>query len=367
MTPKRSKALKVLVFNLGLAAACLLVLELIFGNWFSPNPLDRLNLVRDTQRRYEANDLYDGASAIVYTRDEWALRGAYPSLDKIDIVTMGGSATDQRYITDGATWQDVMVREFEAEGKSVSIVNAGVDGQSTYGHIKDFDWWFPTLPEFKPRYVLFYIAGNDMFKGRDYEFDDLLLDRPPTWKNHIRERSALFHLVKTAVGAYRARNVAKISHRKEPFGSWEWTTVPLVRNHHKLVASNLERYGKAVALLARKTRAIGAEPIFVTQSLSNYRFRGDGTVEGNATHFVYAKTMINGVDYYHVMRQFWAVTMEECAKAGAICLDAGNEIRWEPGDFYDSIHNTPQGAERLGKYLHEKLRELPAGSQEAAH
>jgi hypothetical protein len=215
--------------------------------------------------------------------------------------------------------------------------------------------------------VLFYIAGNDMFKGPDSEFDDLLFDKPPTWKNHIRERSALFHLAQTAVGTYRARNVHKISHRREPFGSWQWTTQPLVRDHHRLAARSLERYGKAVALLARETRAIGAEPIFVTQSLSIYRFREDGTVEGRVMNDVYDKTMINGVDYYHVMREFWAVTMEECAKVGGICLDAGNEIRWEPGDFYDSIHNTPQGAERLGKYLHDKLRDLPIGTQAVAN
>jgi hypothetical protein len=58
--------------------------------------------------------------------------------------------------------------------------------------------------------------------------------------------------------------------------------------------------------------------------------------------------------------------MEECAKAGGICIDAGNEIAWQPGDFYDNVHNTPQGAERLGKYLHSRLENLPIGSHEVA-
>ena len=123
--------------------------------------------------------------------NEWGLRGHYPALDDIDIVTLGGSATDQRYITDGSTWQDVIVREFEKEGRRVSVVNAGVDGQSTYGHIKDFEWWFPTLPDFKPRYVLFYVAGNDIFKEPGGDFDDLVNDVKPNWKTHIRERSAM--------------------------------------------------------------------------------------------------------------------------------------------------------------------------------
>jgi hypothetical protein len=367
MTKSRSRILPLLLVNLGIAAVCVIVLELIFGNWFHPNLTDRLNLVRDTQRRYDASALYDGAGDIIYTRDQWALRGDYPSLDDIDILTMGGSATDQRYITDGATWQDVIIREFAAEGRKVSVVNAGVDGQSTYGHIRDFDWWFPTIPEFKPRYVLFYIGGNDMFKGADSDFDDLVNEEPPNWKHFIRERSVFFRMAQTGVGIWRARHVHKISHHKEPFGSWTWTTQPLVKDHYKLAERSLERYRKALDLLAKKTRAIGAEPIFVSQSLSLYRFRPDGTLEGKADQDVYDRTLLNGVDYYYVMREFWKVTMDECAKSSGFCIDAANEIRWEPGDFYDSIHNTPQGAERLGKFLYSRLRELPIATAEVAH
>lgn len=367
MSTQRSGVLRILVFNLAFIAVLVLVLELVFGDWFHPNKVDRLNLVRDCQKRYDASYLYDGANQIVYTRDKWGLRGKYPSLGDIDIITLGGSATDQRYVTDGSTWQDVIAREFAAEGKDVSVVNAGVDGQSTFGHIKDFDWWFPTLPNFKPRYVLFYVGGNDIYKGQSSEFDDLVNNKPPTWKTHVKECSAIYRLANTAYGVYEARHVHKISHRKEPFGSWEWTTQPLVSDHHALVAERLAIYQKAVAMLAAKTRAIGATPIFVTQSLSAYRFREDGQVEGRARTEMYESTLINGVDLYDIMREFWAVTMEECTKAGGVCVDAGNEMRWQPGDFYDVIHNTPQGDDRLGKYLHDRLRDLPIGTHQVAN
>jgi hypothetical protein len=145
MSTQRAKPWRVLAFNIVLLGVGVIVLELVFGSWFHPNPIKRLNLVRDYQRHYDATLLYAGATDIMYTRDEWGLRGRYPALNDIDIVTLGGSATDQRYISDGKTWQDVMAREFAREGRHVSVVNAGVDGQSTLGHIKDFDWWFPTI------------------------------------------------------------------------------------------------------------------------------------------------------------------------------------------------------------------------------
>ncbi len=367
MGVRKATFLRIAGFNAILILGGLLILELVFGSWFHPDPIKRLNLVRDCEKHYDATLLYAGATGIVYTRDEWGLRGKYPALDDIDIVTLGGSATDQRYITDGSTWQDVIVREFQREKMDVSVVNAGVDGQSTFGHIKDFDWWFPTLPGFKPRYVLFYIASNDIFKNNDSQFDALVDNRPPDWKVYVRERSVIYRFVSTAEAVYEARQVHKISHRKEPFGAWEWTTKPLVRNHHALVEVQVERYRKAVRLLASKTRELGAEPIFVTQSLSLYRFRPDGRIEGRKQPELYAKSMINGVDYYYIMREFWAATMDECAKAGGVCIDAGSDVRWQEGDFYDNVHNTPPGAERLGMYLYSRLKSLPVGTTEVAH
>lgn len=362
-TTKKSGWTRVLLFNVVFIGVLVLVLELVFGDWFhEPNHVGRLNLVRDCKKSYDASYLYDGANQITYTRDKWGLRGKYPALDDIDIITLGGSATDQRYVTDGKTWQDVIAQQFAAEGRNVSVVNAGVDGQSTYGHIKDFDWWFPTLPNFKPKYVLFYVSGNDIYKSDNSDFDDLVNNKPPTWKTHIKERSAMYHLLSTAMGVYEAHHVHKISHRKEPFGSWQWTTQPLVKDHEQLIAKRLDIYRKAIALLAEKTKAIGATPIFVTQSLSVYRFRPDGSVEGRQRQEMYDNTMINGVDLYYIIKDFWNVTMEECAKANGVCVDAGDDMRWQPGDFYDVIHNTPQGADRLGKYLHEKLKDLPIGT-----
>ena len=339
----------------------LVVLELVFGDWWHPNEIHHLNLVRDCVQRYEASSLYDGAGVVKYTRDKWGFRGAYPSLDNIDIITLGGSATDQRYITDGSTWQDVIAREFAAEGRKVSVVNAGVDGQSTFGHIKDLDGWFPAVPKLKIRYVLFYIGGNDMFKDIDSDFDDLVNHKRPTWKSKFKDRSAIYNALRMLRGMYEAGHVHRLTHRRVDFASWTWTQQPLVADHEALVAWRLERYRKAIEMLVEKVHAIGAIPIFVGQSLSLYRRRPDGQIEGRTAQETYGDQQINGMDFYEIMRLFWQTTMEECAKANGVCIDAGNEIVFQPGDFYDAIHNTPQGAERLGKYLHAKLADLPLG------
>ena len=48
------------------------------------------------------------------------------------ILTIGGSTTDQRFVSDGYTFQDYLYINLNKEFK---IYNGGVDGQSTLGHI----------------------------------------------------------------------------------------------------------------------------------------------------------------------------------------------------------------------------------------
>ncbi len=353
----RVKIFRLALVNATLLAVALVILELVFGSWVRPNRINRLNLVRDRTMHYDASALYPAPNSVTYTRDGFGFRGHYDSPGGIGILTIGGSATDQRFITDGATWQDVIAREFAEEGKQVSVVNAGVDGQSTYGHIKDFDWWFPNVPGLKPKYVLFYIGPNDAFKDVGSDYDDLVRDKRVTWKTRVRESSAIYHVVRTLESTYEARRVYGLAHHYEDFSTWEWTTTPLVRDHEVLAARRLQDFRARLVALAERTRALGATPVFVTQAFCVYRLRADGTPEGRTRREPYDGAEINGVDLYYIMQAFGRVTMEVCVEAGGVCIDAANEMVWQAGDFYDEVHNTPQGAERLGRYLHERLRD----------
>ena len=89
------------------------------------------------------------------------ISGKYDSVDNIDIITIGGSTTDQRYIADSLTFQRVLQKEFLNSGRNISIANAGIDGQSTIGHINNFYWWFPYINNLRADYFLFFIGIND--------------------------------------------------------------------------------------------------------------------------------------------------------------------------------------------------------------
>ena len=188
----------ILVINGVILTAGIVIIELVFGGWLNPNKLNRLHLLPNCKREYNVSRLYKTAHPIIkYTRDEYGLRGDYSDPSDIDILTVGGSTTDQKYIRDGETWQDVLQQQFNRQGVSVVVANAGVNGQSTFGHIKNFEWWFPFIPHLAPSFILFYVGINDFHK--DYKGDgrtpDVLLSSNTKYiEKSIKANSAIAHL-----------------------------------------------------------------------------------------------------------------------------------------------------------------------------
>lgn len=332
------------------------IIEIIFGNWFSPNKLNRLSIIKNAKLFYDIKGLYPyKEKKIIYTRDKFGLRGQYASTDSIDIMTVGGSTTDQRFLSDGETWQDYLAKEFAKNEKKVNIANAGVDGQTTYGHIKNFDWWFPLIPKLKVKYFLFYIGINDLFISKNQRYDDLV--NPNSLKTIIKERSALYLIYNRLKGVYLARKVANLSYRKVDFSKGIYTNEPLLKNHNEILKNNMTDLSKRLEILIEKSNMIGAIPIFVTQSSLRYKKSGDKIV-GASEIFDFDNVKINGLDQYYMMQIINNTIKETCKLKGVMCIDLASELEWEDCDFYDFYHNTPKGAEKIGKYLYIKLKYL---------
>lgn len=350
MSRPPTPVLRVVLVNLAILIAGVIPLELAFGEWLRPNPLGRLNLVRDAHLTMNATGLYPAGRPIAYTRDAYGLRGSYPSLGAIDILTIGGSATDQRYIDDDETWQAQTRAAFARNGKTVVIVNAGVDGQSTAGHLRNYDWWFPNIPGLKSRYDLFYLGVNDFYTGR--EFDELIIG--PTLVDWLKQSSALYGLGRKMRGLYLAVSVAGVMHTSVDFTAESWTTTPRIVDHAALAGARIAQYRQRLRLLLTRSAARGARPICVTQQPRYFRIDGPA-IYGVERLLRFGPDQVNGVDYFHILNLFHRVTLETCTEFGGIALDAAGEVPWRDADFYDFVHNTPEGARKLAQYLHVRL------------
>lgn len=337
--------LSLLGINLLVLLTGLLAIELAFGNWLGGTSYGMLNLPRNVRREFDVRHLYGEPRPAVYTRDANGLRGEYPALAAIGILVLGGSTTNELYVTDGATWVDMLRRELAAAGAPQVVVNAGVDGQSTVGHLRNFEVWFPNLAGLKPKLVLAYVGINDMnlAAGTQDKFDAMLADGMlRRWKNYMANHSALWRGGEIVAGALRARNAKLVHGDGDPYAQASWRPYLSRGDEPSATADELEAYRARLRELAWRIQAMGAVPVFVTQTANGYRLK-NGRLFGRDVNGSVA------VDPYHRLAAFNAATLGVCDDLRMACVDAGAMLEMEDGDFYDYVHTTPQGSAKVGK------------------
>ncbi|HAA11390.1 MAG TPA: hypothetical protein DCE41_06670 [Cytophagales bacterium] len=340
--------------NLLVLIVLLVLVELGFGSWiFHDNTLDLLNIPHGRTWYLNVTPLYERSpSKIAYTRDEYGLRGLsilrHP--EQVDILTLGGSTTDQRYIDDSATWQQVLESRLTAAGYPWKVANAGVDGQSTFGHLESIDRWLSLIPDLAPKYILMYVGVNDFYKENAYGYrDHFQATQLEQWKN----QSALYNLGRTLKGMVLARGRG-VAHRRIDFSELGWTDQPRIplQEVDTVLADLPRRYRERLQALVVKVQNMGAEPVLVTQPSSMYRFGEDGRMEGiNTEGGPVGGRTINGLDYYHLLTRMNAEVHAIGKEHGLAVLDLTQRTIWEEADFYDYIHTTEQGATKVGNAM----------------
>ena len=156
---------KLVIYNTLIFVCFIIFSDLILGDWKNLKKDQKNNalfpgLQKDIILKYDARLLYDSKQEvpIIYSRDENGYRSKEINSQKKIILTIGGSTTDQQYITEGETWQDYL----DDALPKFDFVNGGIDGQSTYGHIAAIKSWHSTaLKQSSVKHILFYIGIND--------------------------------------------------------------------------------------------------------------------------------------------------------------------------------------------------------------
>lgn len=330
--------------NVGVLVVGLVIIEAVFGNWFSPSNLGFLNVPRNVliKHKVHGNDPETGIS--IYRKDQHGFRGRYGAPSDIDILAIGGSTTNELYTGEGDTWVDVLQKELKRYGHDVRIANAGVDGHSTNAHLRSFDLWYGKVPGLKPRYTLFYVGLNDVHVHHHVKIDLIEPTSPgDQFLRYAKNNSALYYLYQTIRGLVRAHRV-RLVYRDEP---------PTVRFMGPLPTpppvppGRLAQYRERLLGLAEASRQIGATPIFVTQRRGNaYRIDGVWHATGRAAVFLQS-----------ALEEFNRVTMSVCRDVQGICIDLAKNIRFEPRDFADSMHTTASGSRKIGLFFAARLKD----------
>jgi lysophospholipase L1-like esterase len=348
---------KILGWNLGLLAAGLVAAELAFGSWLYGTDLQMLTAPRQADLRFDVSELYSGGVA-VYRRNNLGFRGDVGRPGMIDVLAVGGSTTNERYVSEGETWVDVLRRNFVAAGAPLVIANAGVDGHTTIGHLSSFDAWFARIPKLRPAYVILYVGINDTVvpeggsptPARASASSPSAPDASGWLVAAFKRHSALYTLHRTISGYFRSLRAGLVYPEGAAPGELLAESAGAPNNLAPDYALRLAAYRTRLEELDWRIHAMGAQAIYVTQT------RGDARLVGGEGAGKVRGISADAVRVWHVLDLFNRVTMQVCGDKGAICVDLANEIEFEIGDFYDHVHTTSAGSRRIGEYLFDKLR-----------
>ena len=156
---------KVASINIIFLLFFLSIVEFFFGYWrnnfFGPNEYIQIPyLTRNKIYKYDVRNLYSSKKQIIitYKRDKFGYRSKDLISNRPIVLTIGGSTTDQHYVTEGQTFQDIL----DLKVKKYDFVNGGVDGQSSYGHLLSItNWHSKFLDKDNTSIIIFYIGIND--------------------------------------------------------------------------------------------------------------------------------------------------------------------------------------------------------------
>lgn len=343
-----------------LLAGAELVLRLTDDGW---SRTLRLNLVRGRTYDFQVAHLYDWKTPTVrYARDEFALRDDCPSAADIDILTVGGSTTDQRYLAQEATFQAVMQVELaRTAGPGICVSNAGVDGHSSHGHLRAFRNWFPLIPGLRPKLFIFSIGINDAFFTRSGPgvVESRIIGRVGALEELQIAQLGLW-LRETLNGLWGRRPI-HAGQKELARSPSDYTQARLVADTPDRAARNAQGFRVRLRQILGYVRASGAEAICVTQPHRMVRaIDGQKRGIGYAFHDEATGRTYGGLDFDYSLRLLNRVMREECGASRLIDLYSAD---FDEADFYDYVHNTPTGAAKIGREIARSV----AASEMMAH
>lgn len=315
-----------------------------------------------TNRRYVTTgvDQQGIDTRIVHTKNELGFRGPPPPEqfdEAMTIVSVGGSTTENLYLSDGDHWTAILGRKLEDVFQPVWWNNAGLAGQSTYGHIllvRDY------LAELKPDYVIYLVGINDV--GRDvpgnfYE----KLKRPDNDFSSVSSalRSLEEHslVVSLMANAFRVLNAERKGIRPTMFHPTEKKTRRVSEERERKLLeehreNHLPAYRRRLNRLVTLTREKGMEPILVTQPA----FYGEGTdPRTGVNRGPLAFRDVNSRVMWQILSRYNQVTRSVADKHEIKLVDLARILPKDWTYFHDFIHYTKPGARRIGEIMFREL------------
>jgi lysophospholipase L1-like esterase len=298
-----------------------------------------------------------------HTKNALGFRGPDPPRDlasRLTLVTIGGSTTECLFLSDGKTWTDVIARRLAARAPDSWVNNAGLDGQSTFGHLVLLRTVVAAL---RPTLAVFLVGANDVGLEAANTYDAALAPSRAGLQAVGRFVIAHSELASVAQNLYRAGRA-----RQRGFGHSQVdlaTANRLALDQTVMDATvrkyreTLDGYAARLTAIVNLSRASGIVPVLVTQPALF------GDVVDPPTGVDLATVQVNGRGNgsleWRVLELYNDVTRRVAGEQHADLIDLARELPKDSRLFYDFLHFTNEGAAQVGAIVSAHLEPSLAG------
>jgi lysophospholipase L1-like esterase len=292
-----------------------------------------------------------------HTKNALGFRGPDPPRDfsrRLTLVTIGGSTTECLFLSDGKTWTDVLARRLARTWPDVWVNNAGLDGQSSYGHLillRDL------IVSLKPKVAVFLVGVNDIEREDLTTYDQSLAPNWTWWEKAgvlVEDHSEVVSL------AHNLLRMARTSYRGFGHSEVDLTKLTVLEHDDRVTARTLSqqdgpvrRYADRLNAIVELSRANGIEPVFTTQP-ALYGDAIDPATRVDLSH-VQVRGAINGRLQWRVLELYNEAMRRVARDRGVLLVDAATEMPKDSRRYYDLMHFTNEGAARLGEIIGNRL------------
>lgn len=293
---------------------------------------------------------------IRHTKNSLGFRGEEPPADmanRLSLIAVGGSTTEQFYISDGYTWVDVVGEKLKKQFPRLWINNAGLDGHSTFGHAILLEHVIASL---HPNIVLLLVGVNDIGRADLNQGIDNGL-----FKNVYRgtidflaKKSALANAILTVARAMRARD-AGVAHSFIDLKAFSILDLSPEFISEKMRAEKeyVSGYGDRLDRLISISQKNNIQPILITQPMLW------GEAIDPTTHVDLGRARIsaerNGLLYSELLALYNEETRRIGKEKNVFIIDLARRMPHDSRYYYDGIHFSNEGAQKVGDVIAEEL------------
>jgi hypothetical protein len=317
------------------------------------------NIILPINQNYDIHNvkIKDLDTTIYHAKNELGFRGENPPAEfqrQLSLITVGGSTTECRYVSDGKTWEDLLGDGLKKSFDHVWLNNAGLDGHSTFGHLILTDKY---LTKLKPKVILFLVGCNDVEIDKIKETDlNNVGKNAETLKQFLNKYSEVYSTFRSLQKSYIAHKKG-LSHDTE-FNLTTRDTITFTDDSIKKTMRRQEKfiplYKNRIDSLISLCRRNGIVPIFITQPTLS------GDVRDDVTNVDLSKIKLengmNGKMYWSVLHLYNKANQEICAERGVFCIDLAQQLPKSSRFFYDNIHYNNAGCEKIASILLTELQ-----------